>query len=99
MLGGSVPTPPATASRSSRAAAGWRGLAAVVTSAGTRTASDLRALQLLAVTLATEGEARETVEREGFTTATGDGGAKPHPAVQIMETARGQGEPCCATSA
>jgi len=57
---------------------------------GRLTGADLRALELLCETLASEGEARAVVAREGFTVPTADGGQKPHPAVRIMETARNQ---------
>ena len=57
---------------------------------GTLTHADLRALELLADTLATAAEAQATVAQCGFTVPTADGGAKPHPAVRIMETARAQ---------
>jgi len=91
LAGERLAVPPAPPARLSPAAAAeWRGLAAVLTDAGTITAADCRALELLAATLATEAEARAVVAVEGFTVPTGDGGAKPHPAVRIMETARGQ---------
>lgn len=57
---------------------------------GTLTQADLRAFELLAVTLAAEAEAREVIQREGLTVLTADGGRKPHPAVRIAETARAQ---------
>jgi P27 family predicted phage terminase small subunit len=57
---------------------------------GTLTAADLRALEILAVTLAAEAEARDAISLEGLTIRTADGGRKPHPAVRIAETARAQ---------
>jgi P27 family predicted phage terminase small subunit len=51
---------------------------------------DLRGFELLCVTLASETEAREMLQREGLTVPTADGGRKPHPAVRVAETARAQ---------
>ncbi|BBK33770.1 P27 family predicted phage terminase small subunit [Stella humosa] len=82
--------PAAPAHLSDRAKVEWRKLAPVAVALGTLTLADLRAFELLAETLATEREARDTITREGMSTPTGDGGLKPHPAVRIMEAARNQ---------
>ncbi|WP_232517864.1 P27 family phage terminase small subunit [Burkholderia ambifaria] len=47
--------------------------APLVVSSGLLSASDLSALELLAETLATEAQLRETLDREGFTIAIGTG--------------------------
>jgi len=83
-----APLPPARLS--DRAAAEWRQLAPAVVALGTLTQADLRAFELLAVTLGTEMEAREVLQHEGMTVPTADGGRKPHPAVRVAETARAQ---------
>jgi P27 family predicted phage terminase small subunit len=86
-----APLPPAHLSEGAQAQ--WRALAPAAFELGTLTTPDLVAFALLAETLATAESARQTVAREGFTVGTGDGGSKPHPAVRIMETARGQARP------
>lgn len=82
--------PPPPAHLSKRAAAEWRRVGPAVVAIGTLSGADLRAFELLAQTLATESEARELLDRDGMTTATADGGMKPHPALRTMETARTQ---------
>ncbi|WP_232435689.1 P27 family phage terminase small subunit [Burkholderia ubonensis] len=74
--------PPPPDGMSSRAAAEWDRVAPLVVSLGLLNASDLRALELLAETLATEAQLRETLDREGLTIATGTGGSKAHPALR-----------------
>jgi P27 family predicted phage terminase small subunit len=83
-----APSPPVCLSE--LAAREWRGLAPAAAALGTLTAADLRAFELLAVTLATEAEAREVLQREGLTVSTADGGRKGHPAIKTIETARAQ---------
>lgn len=83
-----VPPPPAHLSE--RAQGEWKTVGKAAVGVGTLTQGDLRAFELLAVTLATEAEAREVIAAEGMTVSTGDGGRKPHPAVRMMETARAQ---------
>ena len=69
----------------------WRRLAPLARRARTLTATTARSFEILVETLATERKARELVERNGITIRTGaPGGAKPHPAVRTMETARMQ---------
>ncbi|OMG74906.1 phage terminase small subunit P27 family [Burkholderia ubonensis] len=82
--------PPPPDGMSSRAAAEWKRVAPLVVSLGLLTASDLRALELLAETLATEAQLRETLDREGLTIATGSGGSKAHPALRALSDARAQ---------
>ncbi|HDR8861634.1 TPA: phage terminase small subunit P27 family [Burkholderia territorii] len=82
--------PPPPDSMSSRAAAEWVRVAPLVVSLGLLSASDLRALELLAETLATEAQLRETLDREGLTIATGTGGSKAHPALRALSDARAQ---------
>ncbi|MDN7458178.1 MULTISPECIES: phage terminase small subunit P27 family [Burkholderia] len=82
--------PPPPAGMSSRAAAEWVRVAPLVVSLGLLSASDLRALELLAETLATEVRLRETLDREGLTIATGTGGSKAHPALRALSDARAQ---------
>ncbi len=57
---------------------------------GTVREADLPALELLATILATEREACELLDKQGIVSATGAGGLKPHPAMRMAETARGQ---------
>jgi P27 family predicted phage terminase small subunit len=68
----------------------WKRLAPAVIGLGTLTGSDLHAFEMLAATLATVRLAEQTIAAEGLTVATADGGRKPHPAVRVMEAARGQ---------
>ncbi|KVO50994.1 phage terminase small subunit P27 family [Burkholderia stagnalis] len=82
--------PPPPDGMSSRAAAEWDRVAPLVVSLGLLSASDLRALELLAETLATEAQLRETLDREGMTIATGTGGSKAHPALRALSDARAQ---------
>ena len=82
--------PGVPAGMSKSAAAEWVRLAPVAHRLGTLTEADLRGFELLCATLATERAASDQVELVGMTTATADGGLKPHPAVRIMETARAQ---------
>ncbi|HDR9189141.1 TPA: phage terminase small subunit P27 family [Burkholderia cepacia] len=82
--------PPSPDGMSSRAAAEWDRVAPLVVSLGLLSASDLRALELLAETLATEAQLRETLDREGLTIATGTGGSKAHPALRALSDARAQ---------
>lgn len=82
--------PPPPPGMSSRAAAEWVRVAPLVVSLGLLSASDLRALELLAETLATEAQLRETLDREGLTIATGTGGSKAHPALRALSDARAQ---------
>lgn len=73
-----------------RAQAEWCRVAQAAVSLGTLTTADLAALELLAKTLATEAAACELLAQQGFTCMTAEGGMKSHPAVRIMEAARGQ---------
>ncbi|ABK08072.1 MULTISPECIES: phage terminase small subunit P27 family [Burkholderia cepacia complex] len=82
--------PPPPDSLSLRAVIEWQRVAPLVVSLGLLTASDLRALELLAETLATEAQLRETLDREGLTIATGTGGSKAHPALRALSDARAQ---------
>jgi P27 family predicted phage terminase small subunit len=82
------PSVPATISDDAKPE--WKRLAPIAHRLGTLAEADLRAFELLCETLATERQARAEVASAGMTTATADGGLKPHPAVRIMETARAQ---------
>ena len=82
--------PSAPSELSAGAAQEWRRLAPVAHAAGTLTKADVCAFGMLCETLSTERQAREVIEREGMVTSTAAGGAKPHPAVRIMENARSQ---------
>ncbi|MFP3506525.1 phage terminase small subunit P27 family [Burkholderia sp. SIMBA_062] len=82
--------PPPPDGVSYRAATEWTRVAPLVMSLGLLTASDLRALELLAETLATEAQLRETLDREGLTIATGSGESKAHPALRALSDARAQ---------
>ena len=75
---------------SERAAGEWRALMPAVISLGTISRADLRAFELLAVTLASAAELMETIELEGMTIEAGSGGRKAHPALRAAETARMQ---------
>lgn len=85
---GTAPPPPG--SLSLRAVVEWKRVAPLVVSLGLLTASDLRALELLAETLATEAQLRETLDREGLTISTGTGGSTAHPALRALSDARAQ---------
>ena len=82
------PTAPKHLSPSARAH--WRRVAVAAVGLGTLTRADLSVLELLAVTLETEELARETVAREGMMVATESSSGKAHPALRVMEKARGQ---------
>jgi P27 family predicted phage terminase small subunit len=84
----SVPEPPAHLS--DRAATEWRRLARELVEAGSLTGADLRALELLAETLALEAEMRALISAEGATIPAGEGGKKGHPALKIATDARAQ---------
>lgn len=73
-----------------RQASEWRALMPAVVALGTISRADLRAFELLCVTLAAETEAREAIQRDGMTIEAGSGGKKAHPALKAAETARMQ---------
>ena len=75
---------------SERAQCEWKRLAPAAVALGTFRTTDERAFGLLCEVLAREAEARETIEREGYTVPTADGGKKPHPAVRVAEMATAQ---------
>lgn len=83
-----APMPPQSLSEGAKAE--WKRLAPAAVGIGSLTAADLRAFELLCVTLATEAEARAVIDREGLTVVAGSGGRKAHPAVRLAETARAQ---------
>ncbi|WP_175998501.1 P27 family phage terminase small subunit [Burkholderia stabilis] len=74
--------PPPPDGLSYRAATEWTRVAPLVMSLGLLIASDLRALELLTETLATEAQLRQTLDREELTIAAGTGGSKVHPALR-----------------
>ena len=80
--------PVASASLSDAAKAEWQRLVPCLIAAGTLTTSDLRALELLAETLATSAELAEIVRSEGTTVSAGSGGTKAHPALTGLAQAR-----------
>jgi P27 family predicted phage terminase small subunit len=82
------PRPPATLSKGGISE--WQVLAPIAHQLGTLCVADVQAFSMLCETLATERTARETVAIQGMTVPTLDGGRKSHPAVKVMETARGQ---------
>lgn len=75
---------------SKAAAAEWKSLMPMVIELGTISGADLRAFELLCVTLATATEAEETIKQEGLTVSAASGGTKAHPAIKVMECARSQ---------
>ena len=75
-------------SKASRAE--WRALAAVLVEAGTLTASDLRALELLADTLTSCAEFAAIIARDGVLITGPSGAPKAHPAVAGLGQARAQ---------
>lgn len=83
-----TPSPPPTLSP--RATVFWKRLIPLCVRLRTVRTADLPALELLAAVMATEHEARETLDREGMTVSTGAGGVKPHPCLRVAETARNQ---------
>ena len=82
--------PPAPRYLSAEARKQWKKLTPAVEGAGTMTASDLVAFELLASTLATAVEAEALIAKEGATIEGGSGGLKAHPALTMMATARAQ---------
>lgn len=84
---GTVPKAPA--GLSARARAEWQRLAPLAIEKRTMAESDLRAFQLLVDVLATVSEAQEAIGREGLTIRSGDT-VRAHPAIKILEAARGQ---------
>src|SRR5919202_2961857 len=82
------PPPPATLTDAGTAE--WKRLAPIAHRLGTLCAADLRAFELLCMTLATAAEAEATIRREGMTLPTGSGGTRAHPAIRIMEGSRAQ---------
>lgn len=83
-----APAPPERLSEAARDE--WRRLAPLLVTAGTLTAADLRALELLADTLATAGEMAQVVRDQGSTIEVGSGTRKAHPALQALAQARAQ---------
>ncbi|MBV8522583.1 MAG: P27 family phage terminase small subunit [Acetobacteraceae bacterium] len=59
---------------SERAQCEWKRLAPAAVALGTSRSTDELAFGLLCEVLAREAEARETIEREGYTVPTADGG-------------------------
>lgn len=84
--------PQAPAHLSARAQAEWERVAPEVAALGILARSDLRALELLAETLATEAHLREVLDGEGLTTPTAAGGSKAHPALRALDAARTQSQ-------
>jgi P27 family predicted phage terminase small subunit len=82
--------PRAPAHLSPRAKVEWGNLARVTVEIGTLTGADLRALELLAQILATEGELREILAAEGLTVAGAGSNLKGHPACKLLESTRNQ---------
>ena len=68
----------------------WRRLAPELVETGSLTGADLRALELLAETLAIEAEMRALISAEGATIPASEGGKKGHPALKIATDARAQ---------
>ncbi|MFL9979731.1 phage terminase small subunit P27 family [Paraburkholderia graminis] len=81
-------TPPAPGYLSARAKEEWARVAPQTVALQTLARSDLRALELLAETLADEATLRETIGREGLTIPTGTGGSKAHPGLRALNDAR-----------
>jgi len=82
--------PKAPDSLSAGAKSEWAPLALAVVELGVLTTADLRALALLAETLAAEAELRAVLQREGLTIPGAGGNFKAHPAAKLLETTRGQ---------
>lgn len=68
----------------------WQKLAPEAFTLGTLTQADLCAFALLCETLATEKDARAILKKDGLMLETGTGSQKGHPAIKVLETARGQ---------
>lgn len=85
-----VAAPPPPAGIDPAAAAEWRRLAPLLVEVGTLTAADLRALQLLAETLASAAHLAATVKAEGYTVPGAAGGVKSHPCLVALSQARAQ---------
>lgn len=82
--------PPPPKGLSSKAKREWVELAQRGVELKTLTNADLRALEMLAETLASEKQLRIVIEREGQTISTGGGGRKAHPALKALAEARAQ---------
>jgi P27 family predicted phage terminase small subunit len=82
--------PRAPATLSDRAKVEWGPLARACVELGVLTGADLRALELLAETLATEAELREILKTEGLTIAGAGENSKAHPACKLLESTRNQ---------
>ncbi|MGN4108086.1 phage terminase small subunit P27 family [Burkholderia gladioli] len=85
-----VDAPAAPDHLSGRAKMEWDRIAPQAVALRILAESDLRGLELLAETLATEFELRATLAREGITIATGTGSSKAHPALRALNDARNQ---------
>ena len=83
-----APSPPKHLSE--RAAAEWRRLGPLCIELRTLSRANLRAFELLCNVLAAEGEARETLAKEGSLVKTAAGGSKPHPCLRAAEKATEQ---------
>jgi P27 family predicted phage terminase small subunit len=82
------PDAPSTLSAGARAE--WHALAPILVEMETLCRGDLRALEQLAETLATQRELQAVIEAEGVLLQTAAGGYKTNPAMRSLETARNQ---------
>lgn len=83
-----TPEPPPNLSEA--AAAEWRALAPLLVEAGTLTPADLRALELLAATLADAASFAAAIERDGLLVTGAAGAKKSHPGLNALGQARAQ---------
>ena len=83
-----VPKAPPTVSDAAKAE--WQRLAPILVNAGTLTANDLRALELLAETLASAAAFAAVIAKDGTLIEGAGGTRKAHPALQALATARAQ---------
>jgi P27 family predicted phage terminase small subunit len=83
-----VPVPPGHLTDSARAE--WLKLAPLVTEQRTLAPADLRGFEMLCETLATVTQAQTVIATDGLTIGKEGGTVRAHPAVKIMEAARGQ---------
>jgi P27 family predicted phage terminase small subunit len=82
--------PPPPKHLSDRAADEWRRLGPICIALETLSRANLRAFEMLCNVLAAEGEARETLAKEGSLVKTAAGGSKPHPCLRAAEKATEQ---------
>lgn len=80
--------PPAPTHLSGRAQQEWDGLAVAAVGMGVLSRADLRALELLATTLASVSILEEQIARDGMLITSSTGAIKANPAARLLESTR-----------